>query len=67
MTALDDYTVGFTLKEPFAAFPVQLVLPADRPRRFRRPDADRSVGTGPYRLVRYDDDDKVVLAAFEGY
>ena len=67
MTALDDYTVAFTLAEPFAAFPIQLVLPpivpadsGDRMRTF-------PVGTGPYRFVRYDVDDKVVLSAFEGY
>ena len=67
VTALDDYTVRFTLAEPFAAFPVQLVLPpivpadsGDRMRTF-------PVGTGPYRFVRYDTDDKIVLSAFEGF
>jgi peptide/nickel transport system substrate-binding protein len=67
VTALDDYTVQFTLAEPFAAFPIQLVLPpivpadaGDRMRTF-------PVGTGPYRFVRYDTDDKIVLSAFEGF
>jgi peptide/nickel transport system substrate-binding protein len=67
VTALDDYTVRFTLAEPFAAFLIQLVLPpivpadsGDRMRTF-------PVGTGPYRFVRYDVDDKVVLSSFEGY
>ncbi len=27
VTAVDDYTVRFTLTEPFASFPIQLVLP----------------------------------------
>jgi peptide/nickel transport system substrate-binding protein len=66
ITALDDYTVQFRLKEPFGSFPVQLVLPIV-------PDGAgpelRSfpVGTGPYRFVRYDVDDQIVLSAFEGY
>lgn len=67
VTALDDYTVRFTLAEPFASFPIQLVLPpvvpadsGDRMRTF-------PIGTGPYRFVRYDSDDKVVLAAFEDF
>jgi peptide/nickel transport system substrate-binding protein len=66
ITALDDYSVRFTLKEPFGSFPVQLVLPIV-------PDGAgpelRSfpIGTGPYRFLRYDVDDRVVLTAFEGY
>ena len=68
VVALDDYTVEFKLKTPFAAFPAQLVLqppivPAgsgDALRRF-------PIGTGPYRFVEYSPDDHVTLSAFEGY
>lgn len=66
ITALDDYAVQFKLKEPFGSFPVQLVLPIV-------PDGAGAelrtfpVGTGPYRFVRYDVDDRVVLSAFEGF
>jgi peptide/nickel transport system substrate-binding protein len=65
--ALDDYTVEFRLKEPFGAFPIQLVLPPIVP--VDSADAMRTfpIGTGPYRFVRYDADDQVVLSAFEGY
>ena len=67
VTALDDYTVRFTLAEPFAAFPIQLVLPpivpADSGDRMRT----SPIGTGPYRFVRQDVDDKVVLSAFDGF
>jgi peptide/nickel transport system substrate-binding protein len=67
VTALDDHTVQFTLAEPFAAFPIQLVLPpivpADSGDRMRT----SPVGTGPYRFVRYDTDDRIVLSAFEGF
>jgi peptide/nickel transport system substrate-binding protein len=67
VVAVDDYTVRFTLKEPFAAFPLQLVLPpivsADAGDRGRT----QPIGTGPYRFVRYDADDRVVLAANHEY
>jgi peptide/nickel transport system substrate-binding protein len=66
VTALDAYTVQFRLKEPFGSFPVQLVLPivgygaGSELRSF-------PIGTGPYRFVRHDVDDRIVLTAFEGY
>lgn len=64
--ALDRYTVTFRLKEPFASFAVNLVLPivpAGAPASFRA----HPIGTGPYRFVRYDVDDSVALARFDGY
>src|SRR5918992_959919 len=66
ITPPDEDLVQFRLKEPFGSFPVQLVLPIV-------PDGAGPelrtfpVGTGPYRFVRYDVDDRVVLTAFEGY
>jgi peptide/nickel transport system substrate-binding protein len=65
--AVDDDTVRFTLTEPFAAFPIQLVLPPVVP--YGAGDQMRTlpIGTGPYRFVRRDADDTVVLAAFEGF
>ncbi|HEY6362491.1 MAG TPA: ABC transporter substrate-binding protein, partial [Vicinamibacterales bacterium] len=66
VTALDDYRVEFKLSEPFAAFPMQLVMPVvpagagDSLRTF-------PIGTGPYRFVSHQVDDQVVLSAFEGY
>ena len=66
ITALDDYSVRFTLKEPFGSFPVQLVLPIV-PDGAGSELASVPIGTGPYRFVRYDVDDRVVLGAFDGY
>ena len=68
VTARDDHTVVFTLSEPFAAFPMQLtgvppVVPADAGNTLRT----FPIGTGPYRFVRYDSDEMLVLSAFEGY
>lgn len=67
VSALDDYTVEFRLKEPFAAFPIQLVTPPVVPAGAGESLRTFPIGTGPYRFVRYDVDDQVVLAAFEDY
>jgi peptide/nickel transport system substrate-binding protein len=67
VTAVDEYTIRFTLAEPFAAFPIQLVLPPIVPDGSGDRMRTAPVGTGPYRFVRYDNDDKVVLSAFEGF
>jgi len=65
--ATDDYTVEFTLKAPFAAFPMQLVPIPIVPDGQSASMKTHPVGTGPYRFVRYAVDDQLVLAAFEGY
>jgi peptide/nickel transport system substrate-binding protein len=65
--ALDDYRVAFRLKEPFAAFPIQLAFPPIVPAGAGEELSRHPVGAGPYRFVRYDVDDKVILAPFEDY
>jgi len=65
--ALDDYRVKFTLKEPFAGFPIQLVSPPIVPAGAGADLAVHPIGTGPYKFVRYDVDDQVVLAPFEHF
>ena len=65
--ALDDYTVEFKLKEPFTSFPIQLVSPPIIPAGAGPAFNDTLVGTGPYRFVRYDVDDRVVLEPFADY
>ena len=66
--ALDDYTVEFKLKEPFPAFPIANLVPVQIiPDGGDESLARFPIGTGPYRFVRYDVDDEVVLSAFEGY
>jgi peptide/nickel transport system substrate-binding protein len=65
--ARDRYTVVFRLARPFTSFPVNLnglqIVPNGSGPSLR----DHPIGTGPYRFVRYDADDKVELAAFDGY
>ena len=61
----DARTVVFRLKEPFASFPVNLVMgivPAGTPA-----GAPARVGAGPYRFVRMQSDDRVELAPYAGY
>jgi peptide/nickel transport system substrate-binding protein len=65
--AVDDYTVLFTVKEPFAAFPAQLVEPGIVPDGAGAEMSTAPVGTGPYRFRRYVVDDRVEFAAFEDY
>jgi peptide/nickel transport system substrate-binding protein len=67
VTAVGDYVVEFTLKEPFAAFPIQLVQPPVVPAGAAAAMRVHPIGTGPYRFVRHDPDDQVVLAAFDDY
>lgn len=65
--APDPYTVVFHLKSPFESFPVNLnvlpIVPAGSGPEIR----EHPIGTGPYRFVRYDVDDKVVLEANQDY
>jgi peptide/nickel transport system substrate-binding protein len=65
--ALDDYTVEFTLTEPFVSFAELLTTPPVVPAHAADSLSTFPIGTGPYRFVRYDTDDQLVLSAFEGY
>jgi peptide/nickel transport system substrate-binding protein len=67
VAARDPHTVVFKLTSPFESFPINLnvmpIVPAAAGPELR----DRPIGTGPYRFVRYDVDDKLELEAFAGY
>lgn len=65
--ARDPYTVVFTLKAPFESFPINLNVLPIVPKGAGEEMREHPVGTGPYRFVRYDVDEKVELAAYEGY
>jgi peptide/nickel transport system substrate-binding protein len=64
--ARDRYTVVFTLKEPFGSFPVNLVMGIVQ-EGSGAANARDPVGTGPYRLGRFVQDDRLVLAPFDRY
>ena len=65
--ARDPYTVVFTLSEPFASFPTNLVIPQIIPAGAGPKVAVHPIGTGPYRFVQQWTDDRIELAAFDGY
>lgn len=63
--AVDPLTVRFTLKEPFASFPINLVMgvvPAGATDLASHP-----IGSGPYVFERLLPDDRVELRRFDGY
>lgn len=66
VSAVDPYTVQFRLKEPFAAFPVNLVMGIVQAGSGAA-NARRPVGTGPYKLAEFVPDDRLVLERFEHY
>jgi peptide/nickel transport system substrate-binding protein len=62
--ARDRYTVQFTLKEPFASFPINLVM-GIVPAGSGSANARNPVGTGPYRMRQFVQDDRLVLEPFD--
>jgi peptide/nickel transport system substrate-binding protein len=63
---VDPYTVAFHLKTPFASFPINLVMGIVQ-NGSGAANARTPVGTGPYRLVSFVPDDRMVLQRFDGY
>jgi peptide/nickel transport system substrate-binding protein len=63
---VDPYTVAFHLKEPSASFPINLVMgivqAGSGASNSRSP-----IGTGPYKLVSFKPDDRIVLTRFDQY
>ncbi|MEO6324123.1 MAG: ABC transporter substrate-binding protein [Thermoanaerobaculia bacterium] len=58
--------VTFRLKSPYASFPLQLLL-GILPDGTSVADADaRPIGTGPYRLVGYKPDERVLFTRWDG-
>lgn len=66
VSALDAHTVQFTLKEPAASFPINLVMGIVQDGSGRT-NTRSPIGTGPYRLVEFLPDDRLVLAPFADY
>jgi peptide/nickel transport system substrate-binding protein len=64
VNGLDRYTVEFKLKEAFGSFPINLVMGIVQAGSGGK-NARQPVGTGPYRLVEFVSDDRLVLAAFD--
>ncbi len=63
---VDPYTVAFHLKTPSASFPINLVMGIVKDGSGAA-NARSPIGTGPYKLVSFKPDDRIVLARFDGY
>jgi peptide/nickel transport system substrate-binding protein len=66
VNAVDRYTVSFTLKEPFGSFPVNLVMGIVQAGSGAA-NARQPIGTGPYQLAEFVQDDRLVLKPFANY
>lgn len=66
VTATDPYTVVFRLRQPFASFPINLMMPIVEQGAGANL-RERPIGTGPYKFVRYRVDDRVELEANADY
>lgn len=71
--AVDEFTVRITIDEPYAPFeanmamfPVGIVSPA-AVETWGKEYGDHPVGTGPFRLERWDRGDRIVLAKNRDY
>ena len=63
---LDPYSVAFRLKVPFVSFPINLVMGIVQAGSGGA-NARTPIGTGPYKLVSFRPDDRIVLARFDDY
>ena len=65
---LDDYTIRFVLKKPFAPFLLNMTMGIVPRRRGKEPDfARRPIGSGPFKLLSWRADEELVFARHEGY
>lgn len=70
---IDDYTVSFTLAYPFGLFlkhltlPHGLIVPKEVVEKWGDKFSDHVVGTGPFKLTKWDHDNKLVLEANKEY
>jgi len=71
---VDEYTIKFDLKYPYAPFLNNLAMPMAAPiispaglEKHGRDFGENPAGTGPYRLARWVKDRHLVLEAFDNY
>lgn len=70
---VDDYTVTFQLKYPFGLFlkhltlPHGLIVPQDVVEKWGDRFSDHAIGTGPWKLTKWEHDNIIVLEANKEY
>ena len=74
VTVVDDNTVKFSLKYPYAPFLLNLAMVLTAPivspeavKKWGKDFGQHPVGTGPYVFDKWDKDDKIVLKANKDY
>lgn len=68
VTALDDYTVEFRLRQPQSTFIHRLITMGIVPQHAHGPDYGRNpIGSGPYKLVRWDEGQQLIVEANPHY
>ncbi len=71
--AVNDLTVKFTLKEPFAPFvnslthPSGVIISPTALKKYGKDIAQNPVGTGPFKFVEWKPSDYMKVAKFDGY
>lgn len=70
---IDDYTISFTLDHPFGLFikhltlPYGLIVPQEVVEEYGEQFSNNVIGTGPWKLVEWEHDNKLVLEANHDY
>ena len=72
ITATDDYTVRIETTKPWAILPLMLTLQEIVPMKYMKEVGSRGfeekpVGTGPFRFLEKEGQDRLVLERFENY
>lgn len=73
ITAIDDYTLKIELEKPFAPFIQHLctvncaVVPKEAADDKSKPLARNPVGTGPFKVVQWLDNNQILLARHDSY
>lgn len=70
LRAVDDYTLEVTLEYPYADFPARVAHPAFSPVPWEEVGDDfgeRPVGTGPFRLERWEHGSELVIGSYPDY
>lgn len=69
--AVDERTVEFKLKHPFALFPSRIAVARIVPKKIVEPDPKafdaKPVGSGPYKFVEAVREDRIVFEAYDKY
>lgn len=69
--AVDEGTVEFKLKHPFALFPSRIAVARIVPKKIVEPDPKafdaKPVGSGPYKFVEAVREDRIVFEAYDKY